>query len=75
VAEYADRWVQDRENRGLAKPANDRSRLKQHVLPIIGDLLIAYVDQNDVRAVVESLDAKVRAGRCSWLTANKAWRR
>jgi integrase len=73
VTDYADRWIADRTARGLAKPENDRSRLRKHILPIIGSKHVAHVDRDDVRAVVESLDKSVRRGDITWQTANKAW--
>ncbi len=73
VRGYAARWLADRERRGLSSVATDRGRLKNHVLPIIGDRPIAEVTRDELRAVVESLDKKTLAGTFSWKTAGRCW--
>src|SRR5687768_7819199 len=43
VRAWAARWIEDRERLDVADWANDRSRLEHHVLPVIGNLLVAEV--------------------------------
>ncbi len=73
VARYVERWMKERERRGLASCRVDRSRLGKHVLPALGERTIAGVTRDDLRALVELLDAGVRRQDYSWQTAMKAW--
>jgi hypothetical protein len=73
VAEWSERWLEEREGRGLTSTKDDKSRLKLHVLPTLGTLAMGMVTRNDVEGLVEALDAKVRAGTISWKTARHAW--
>lgn len=74
VKDYASRWFADRERRGLSSVVTDRARLANHVFPIIGETAIAKATKEDVRRVVEALDAKAGAGgKFSSSTAGKVW--
>jgi integrase len=73
VAQYADRWIADRERRGLSTIGTDRGRLDNYILPKVGDKPIAQVNANDLRALVEHLDDVVRAGTVHWSTGRKIW--
>jgi integrase len=73
VSDYADRWFADRERRGLSSVGTDRSRFATHVEPALGVHPIREVDRDQVRALVERMDERVRQGECSWTTAGKAW--
>lgn len=73
VAEWSERWLEEREGRGLTSTKDDKSRLKLHVLPTLGTLSMGMVTRNDVEGLVEVLDGKVRAGTISWKTARHAW--
>jgi integrase len=73
VAEYAERWFDDRELRGLSSVEKNRGQLTLHVLPIIGRRPIGAVGADDLREVVEHLDAIVRKGTIHWNTAKKVW--
>lgn len=71
-AQYAERWFDDRERRGL-HIGSDRGRITNYVVPVIGALPIREVAADDLRRVVESLDNAVLAGRIHWNTARKIW--
>jgi integrase len=73
VAEYAARWLADRERRGLASVGTDRSRLKAHVYPLLEERAMRSLTREDVERVVERLDAEVIAGKLSWKTAGNVW--
>ena len=73
VEDYATGWIEDRERRGLSSIKTDRARLKNHVIPIIGGTAMVKVTKEDVRRVVEALDAKATAGTFSASTAVKVW--
>jgi integrase len=47
--------------------------MRVHVLPSFVDKMIAAIERDDVRAIVEALDAKVVAATISWKTATSAW--
>lgn len=72
VAAYAKLWITSREGR-LTSVRDDRSRLRDHVLPLVGDLDVAAFTRDDVERVVESLDAKIVAGSLNWKTARNVW--
>jgi integrase len=73
VAQYAERWFDDRERRGLSSVDTDRGRLEKHVLPLLGSKPLVSVSANDLRAVVEALDETVRRDALHWNTARKIW--
>jgi integrase len=72
VTIYAKRWIASREGR-LTSVRDDRSRLRDHVLPLVGNLDVATFTRDDVERVVESLDAKIVAGSLNWKTARNVW--
>ena len=71
--DYAERWVEEREARGLVSARDDRSRLKNHVATIVGDRPIRDITRAEVEAIVESCDTKVLDGEIEWLTATHVW--
>jgi integrase len=73
VAEYAERWFEDRQLRGLSSVDKNQGQLTLHVTPVIGQRPIAGVTQEDLRDVVEALDGKVRKETIHWNTAKKIW--
>lgn len=73
VNEWSERWLKDREARGLTSARDDRSRLKVHVLPLLGTFVMADVPREQIEDLVTRLDARVRAGETSWKTARHAW--
>lgn len=70
---WSDRWLKARDARGLRSVDTDRGRLDVHVIPRVGALPIAKVTRDDLEALVENLDERVRADELSWKTASHAW--
>jgi integrase len=73
VREWHARWVASRVAKGNTSTRDDKSRYETHADALIGDKPVAAVTRDDVEGIVESLDAKVRAGTLSWHTAWNAW--
>jgi len=59
VSEFAKLWLEERKQRGVATVDDDEARLRNHVLPLIGPLDMLEVNSDDLRGVVEHLDARV----------------
>jgi integrase len=55
VARYAKKWIGDREGLGLADWAGDAARLKNHVLPSIGNLRLDEVRPRHLVEMVRTL--------------------
>lgn len=72
VSEWSERWLAHRELLFRSVP-DDRSRLANHVLPHIGPLGMRDVSTANIEALVERLDARVRAQEIGWKTAAHAW--
>jgi integrase len=72
-AAWSERWLGHREARGMSSVATDRSRLKLHVLDVLGRKPMATVTREDVGALVARLDEKIADGRIEWKTAHNAW--
>lgn len=75
--QYAGRWLAAREGR-IVSIRDDRSRLRDHVFPVIGPLPIEDVTAEHIEDVVARLDRrvalpKVHADRLSWKTAINVW--
>lgn len=73
VNEWADRWLDEREARGLTSIRSDRSRVRQHVLPDLGPLAMREVTRDDLERFVERLDRRVSEGAIGWKTAGLIW--
>ena len=73
VRDWSDRWIEERERRGLSSVRNDKSRLATHILPVFGDRPIRAVTRADVEGLVERLDGQVLANKMSWKTALNIW--
>lgn len=58
VAVYADRWLTAREGR-ISSIRDDRARLRDHVLPLVGSLDVVAMSRDDVERVRDDLDRKV----------------
>lgn len=56
VRGYSERWIEQRRQLGL-DAKNDGQRLRDHVLPVIGDLPLAAVRARDVAALIAGLRA------------------
>jgi integrase len=72
VAEWCERWMVTREAKGLSV-SHDESRLRTHVLPMIGSLPIRTVSRHDLEKLVAHLDGLVAAEEISWKTATNVW--
>jgi integrase len=55
VARYAEKWISDRESLGLADWGGDAARLKNHVLPTIGNLRLDEVRPRHLVDMVRTL--------------------
>lgn len=58
VAEYAERWLEERKLRGIASWTDDHGRLHNHVLPVLGHLKLEDVRPRHIRDLVRALRAK-----------------
>lgn len=54
---YFERWLKDREARGLRSVADDEGRIRNHVLPYIGGMRIDEVRPRHIRDLVRALIA------------------
>lgn len=72
-AAWSERWLSARKTKGLASVKDDESRLRVHILPVLGDKLMAKIQPPDLEAFVAQLDAKVQRGQMSWKTARNIW--
>jgi hypothetical protein len=72
VYEYAKRWLATREGR-IGSVRDNRSHLEQHVLPVLGPLVIRAVTAKDIETLVAALDKKVRDGAIGAKTATNIW--
>src|SRR5258708_36694953 len=73
VAQWAERWTAMRDARGLESVRDDRSRLRTHIVPMIGGERIATVRPAQLEDIRDSLDEKVRREELSWKTAQHVW--
>jgi integrase len=71
--EYFDRWVRERERRGLRSTSSDCARWKKWISPHFGAKPIAAVTTRDLETFVASLDDAVRRSKLSWKTAVHVW--
>jgi integrase len=69
LTEYAKRWSDWRETRSLSCVKDDRARMTNHVLPVIGALDIRAVTRNDLEKLVEHLDKRIAEGTLGWKVA------
>src|SRR5438046_623102 len=57
VARYCERWV---EQRNTATKADDAARIRRHVAPVIGRMLLTEVRSRDVKGLVDHLVARMK---------------
>jgi integrase len=55
VADYADPWLDKRDALGIADAVNDRARLRDHVLPHLGDMPLERVQPRHLVALFTNL--------------------
>lgn len=58
---YAKTWIERRRGLNLSDVDNDEARLDNHVLPVIGDMLIGDVRPRHIARVIDKVRAKGRA--------------
>ncbi len=73
VAGYMDRWCVERRRRGFSGVSKDAYRLRKHVVPLIGHLLMTEVVRGDLESVVETLDERVQEDEIAWKSAVNTW--
>jgi len=73
VEQWSKRWLKSRDARGIEIVRDDRSRLKTHILPLIGTERMATIAAPRLEDVRDKLDEKVRAEEISWKTAQHCW--
>ena len=72
VDDYAGRWLDDREGR-VNSIKDDRTRMRLHVLPVLGALDAATFTRDDVERLRDDLDAKIVRRELAWKTAASVW--
>jgi integrase len=55
---YAERWLRDRETRGMRSVDNYRSNLRNHVYPTLGDRPLTEIGTRHVRELVHALPSR-----------------
>jgi hypothetical protein len=72
VAGYSGRWLDDRDGR-VNSIRDDRSRMRDHVLPTLATLNVATFTRDDVERLRDKLDDKITKGELAWKTASSCW--
>jgi integrase len=72
VEQYSKRWLDDRDGR-VHSIRDDRSRMRDHVLPTLGHLGAATFTRDDVEQLRDLLDTKITKGTLAWKTAASVW--
>jgi integrase len=72
VEQYAKRWLDDRDGR-VNSIRDDRSRMRDHVLPTLGRLEAAMFTRDDVERLRDLLDEKIVKGELAWKTVGSVW--
>jgi integrase len=72
VEKYAGRWLEDREGR-VASVSDDRSRMRDHVLPTLGALDVRTFTRDHVESLRDALDVKITKGELAWKTVASVW--
>jgi hypothetical protein len=75
---WAERWMDERAARGLSSVADDRGRMRKHVIPIIGVHPMATITRDQIECLVEDLDRKIDLDDAEdeaigWKTAFNIW--
>jgi integrase len=78
IAIWSERWLADREARGISSVQDDRGRMRKHVLPILGPHPIATITREQIEHLVEDLDRKIDLDpeddeAIGWKTASNVW--
>ncbi len=72
VEDYSKRWLDDRDGR-VNSIRDDRSRMRDHVLPTLGSLDASKFSRDDVEQLRDALDEKIVKGELAWKTAGSVW--
>ncbi|MBI2395951.1 MAG: tyrosine-type recombinase/integrase [Deltaproteobacteria bacterium] len=72
-AEWSERWYRFRTDARIETVCDDRSRMKNHVLPVIGPLSMNAITAGHIEDIRDALDDKIRAEQLSWKTAQHVW--
>lgn len=72
VEEYSTRWLAHRDGR-VNSIRDDRSRMRMHVLPVLGPLDAAAFTRDDVERLRDALDKKIERSELAWKTASSVW--
>ncbi len=72
VEAYSKKWLDEREGR-VESIRDDRSRMRDHVLPTLGPLDVRTFTRDDVEQVRDALDVKIANGELAWKTAASVW--
>lgn len=85
LSTWCDRWIASRVDKGLSSASEGKRRLAKHVLPTLGQKPVKAITRADLEALVDRLDAHVRAsearakasqrakGDFGWKTAIHIW--
>lgn len=73
VSQYAERWLKARTEKCLKSVKDDAGRMNNWILPVIGKHAVRTITSKEIRALVASLDASVRAEEMSWKSAQNTW--
>jgi integrase len=71
--QYLERWLDDRDRRGLSGIQRERGSMHVHVSPIIGKKPMTAITRRDLEAIVERLDRAVVDKKIAWKTAIRVW--
>ncbi len=73
VKDYAGRWIEARDAKGNTSIRDDRNRLSKWLYPRLGERTIGSVTKQDIKDLVEMLDARVAAKDIGAKTAANIW--
>jgi Phage integrase family len=72
VNEYAKRWLTSRVGR-IASVRDNKGHLNEHILPVLGTLIMRHVTAAEIEGLVGALDKKVRDAEIGDKTAKNIW--
>jgi len=72
-SEWQVRWLKHREAQGLESVRDDRSRLKTHVVALLGPVEMRAISVGHIEDVRDGIDAKIKSGDLSWKTGQNVW--
>jgi len=73
MGRWFDKWIGDRNARGISRTQENTSHYVRHVAPVIGSKHVRSWTREDMRALVLDLDQKVQRGEMAWKTALNVW--